>query len=310
MTDKTSITPTTSTTTPPLVATPEMLFLRHAEDLLALGEREKALLHLQQFIQDFPEQTRGYLRIASLLKEERRWKEAQEILKVAVTHSPQCQATWRALVEVCLEIGAYTDVLGYAQRLLKQQPRSLFARDALIAAYIQRGQMERALSLLQERLCFTPTDPWIHFQQGALRRHIGDVAGAVRSFERALKYTQPSRENGIYQENSANSANANSANTNSANTNTNSEMGVDIRLALEMLERYQVHQIILLASEDVAFSLQINQLAHEKVAQAVESRGFYLSNTGLSLLQSICQQGILTSSVRTNAAVSRIRQYH
>jgi tetratricopeptide (TPR) repeat protein len=293
VTDKTSIIPTPSPVSPPLVApvlSPEILFLRHAEDLVAAGQREQALDHLRQLIQDFPEQTRGYLRIASLLKEERRWKEAQEILKVAVERSPECQASWRALVEVCLEIGAYDDVLGYAQRLLKYQPRSLFARDALIAAYIQRGQMEKALFLLRERLRLTPTDPWIHFQQGALLRHIGDVAGATRAFERALQYTQEQET-----ENKENRENRE-----------NIEMAADIRLALEMLERYQVHQIVLLASEDLAFSLQINQASEEKVQAAIEARGFYLSPVGISLLRGTRKQGRLT----VGSAPSRILQYH
>jgi tetratricopeptide (TPR) repeat protein len=251
--------------------------VRHADDLLASGEREQALAHLRQLIQDFPKQTRGYLRIASLLKEERRWKEAQEILKVAVKHAPGCHASWRALVEVCLEIGAYEEVLGYAQRLLKHQPRSLFAHDALIAVYTQRGQMERALSLLGQRLRLTPCDPWIHFQQGALRRHVGDVAGATRSFERALQYAQEA------------------------------DLASDIELALEVLERYQVHQIVMLASEDMAFSLQIHQLSEEKVCLAVQARGFYLSATGLGLLNSVCRQSAVTAS--TPSSVSKVRQY-
>jgi tetratricopeptide (TPR) repeat protein len=279
VTDKTLTTPNPQPVSPPRVATTLSVVLRHADDLVASGQREQALVHLRQLIQDFPKHTRGYLRIASLLKEERRWKEAQEILKVAVKHAPGCQASWRALVEVCLEIGAYEEVLGYAQRLLKHQPRSLFAHDALIAVYTQRGQMEKALSLLQQRLRLTPCDPWIHFQQGALRRHVGDVAGATRSFERALGYANEP------------------------------EIASDIRLALEVLERYQVHQIIQLASEDVAFSLQIHQLAEENVHHAIQSRGFYLSATGLGLLISVCKQSDLIRASVTSPSSSRVRQY-
>lgn len=226
--------------------------LRHADDLAAAGLVEEALVELRTLVHTVPDSTRGYLRLASLLRQRRRSGEAREVLEAAVAHAPRCPVSREALAEVCLEIGRYDDAIQHGMTLLAMRPRSIQARDLLSTAYLQRGQYERALRLCDEMIRLDPCEPAHHFKRGVVLQQNGLLAAACQAFLRALEIAEEG------------------------------ELSEACLAAIDLLERYQIRQIVLLATEDVLFRLQV---IHDP-AETLLTRGYYLSDAALAALSS------------------------
>lgn len=224
--------------------------LQRVEALVAAGRVEEALAHLRKLVQDVPDSSRGYVRIATLLREGRRSEEACAILETAVLRLPRCPVSREALAEVCLEVGRLDDVVTHCAALLDIRPRSLSAREMLSTVYLQRGQLDRALSLLEEIIRLDPLEPVHHFRRGVLLQHNGFWASAMQSFRRAQSL-QPDSE--TY------------------------EACQDHLLSLDDL---QLKQILMLAVEDVPFRVHLSR----DPADALTRRGFRITDEALSAL--------------------------
>ena len=226
--------------------------LRHADDLAAAGQVEEAVAQLRTLVHTVPDSNRGYLRLASLLRQRRRSGEAREVLETAVAQMPHCPVSREALAEICLEIGRYDDAIRQGRALLEMRPRSIQARDLLSTAYLHRGQYEKALRLSDEMIRLDPCEPAHHFKRGVVLQQLGILSGACQAFLRALEIAEEG------------------------------EMSEACLAAIDLLERYQIRQIVLLATEDVLFRLQV---IHDP-AEAVLGRGYYLSDSALGALSS------------------------
>ena len=167
-----------------------------------------------------------------------------------MAHVPSCPVSREALADICVEIGRYEDVIPHGRALLQLRPRSIHARDLLSTAYLHRGQYERALRLTDEMVRLDPFDPAHHFKRGVILQQVGLLAPSCQAFARTL------------------------------------ELGPDVELqeacqmAIDLLERYQIRQILTLASEETLFRLQLLREPHETVL----ARGFYLSETAVAVL--------------------------
>jgi tetratricopeptide (TPR) repeat protein len=224
--------------------------LRRADALIASGETDKALDHLRKLVRDLPDATRSYLRMAHLLREKRRPGEALEALRAAVQRAPRLAAPREALAEMCLEVGDWEDAIQQSQALLSISPRSLIARDILSAAYLQRGYLSQALRIIDEMIILDPNDASNHFKKGVLLQQQGRVGGAVRAFSRVLEMAPES------------------------------EAADEARAALDILDNYQMRQIVTLAVENIPFRIALKQNAADTTTQ----HGYLLSENGLSAL--------------------------
>lgn len=232
----------------------EAQYLRRADALAAAGQVEKALVHLRKLVAAQPESTQGYLRIAALLRQEKRCGEALEVLRGAVARAPRCLASREALAETCLESGRWNEAIAHSRMLLALSPHSLFARDVLSAAYLQRGQIEQALRVTDEMIRLDPTDATNHFKRGVLQQQKGQIGAAVRAFLRVLEM-EPELD-----------------------------VAEESRAALDLLDGYQIQQILRLAVEDVPFRHRLLRDADD----AITEKGFLLSPHGLHALEQVC----------------------
>ncbi len=228
----------------------ELRGLRRADALIASGKLDKALAHLRRLNTSFPGSTRVPLRIAALLRETRRPAEALAVLRNAVRRTPQLTAPREALAEMCLEVGRWEEAIHECQVLLSLAPRSLPARDVLSAAYLQRGLIEKALQVTEEMITLDPHDAAHHFKRGVLLQQQGMVGPALREFQRVLQM------------------------------DADGEAADEARAAIEMLDTFQLRQIITLAVEDIPFRLNLR----EDPSYAITSRGYYLSERGIATL--------------------------
>jgi tetratricopeptide (TPR) repeat protein len=216
----------------------EWRWLHKADALVASGRVDEAVAQLRTLVHALPDSTRGYLRLANLLRERRRAGEAREILETAVAHFPDCPVSREALAEICMES--------------ELKPRSIYARDLLSTVYLHQGQYERALRFTDQMVRLDPSEPTHHFKRGVVLQQAGLLAPSCRAFQRTLDLT-PGHDDELHEA---------------------------CRMAIDLLERYQIRQILLLALEDVLFRLRLLR----DPQQAVEMRGFFLSETALAVL--------------------------
>lgn len=229
--------------------------LRRADALVAAGQPDKAVAHLRRLTQTLPGATRASLKMASLLKDSRRVGEALTVLRRATEEAPANPAPHEALAELALEVGAIDEAITSAKLLLALVPRSITARDILSAAYLQRGLLSDALRVAQELCRLDPTEPLHHFKRGVLLQQMGIVGGATEAYLRVLADSAGDEE---YED----------------------DFVGETRDALEMLDRYQLRQIAILAVEDMVFRANLQRDAFE----AATAKGFRLSPAGIAAL--------------------------
>ena len=228
----------------------ELRGLRRADALIASGEADKALAHLRKLVAALPNSTPAQLRIAALLREKHQGNEALALLRDVVARDTQAPAAREALAETCLEMGRWDESILHARALLALTPRSLFGRDILSAAYLQSGQLDAALRVVDEMIRLDPMDVSHHFKRGVLFQQKGRIGQAVQAFGRVLKMEPEG------------------------------EAADESRAALEMLDNFQIRQIITLAVEDIPFRLYLRQ----NPGRAIAARGYALSDMGLHAL--------------------------
>jgi tetratricopeptide (TPR) repeat protein len=147
-------------------------------------------------------------------------------------------------------MGRFDEAIAECRALIEQSPRSLFARDLLSAAYLQRGMLDHALRTTDEMIVLDPSDPVSHFKRGVLLQQKGQTVRAVQAFMRVL------------------------------DMDSEGEAADESRAALEMLDCSQLRQIFTLAMDDWAFRWRLRHNGQE----AITSRGFLLSERGLAAL--------------------------
>ncbi|MBC7808347.1 MAG: tetratricopeptide repeat protein [Akkermansiaceae bacterium] len=229
--------------------------LRRADALVAAGHTEKAVAHLRRLTQTVPGTTRASLKMANLLKESKRVGEALTVLRRATVEAPANPAPHEALAELALEVGATDEAITSAKLLLALVPRSIAARDILSAAYLQRGLLSDALRVAQELCRLDPNEPLHHFKRGVLLQQMGIVGGATEAYLRVLADCAGDEE---YED----------------------DFVGETRDALEMLDRYQLRQIAILAVEDMVFRVNLQRDPFETAT----AKGFRLSPAGIAAL--------------------------
>jgi tetratricopeptide (TPR) repeat protein len=191
--------------------------------------------------------------MASLLRESHRSSEAYEILRDAISRAPYSPEARESLAEICLEMGRWDEAIQQSNVLLTLYPRSLFARDVLSAAYLQRGLIDKALRITDEMVSLDPNDASNHFKRGVLLQQKGRVGAALAAFQRVVQMDPES------------------------------DVADESRSAIEMLDNYQIRQVVMLAVEDIPFRLSLLK----ECGAAVASRGFFLSDRGVAALGQI-----------------------
>ena len=251
---------------------------KRAETLADAGRVDEAIACQSEVAALRPDDSVAFFRLGLLYREARRIEPAVNALRRALSLSPRERDPREALIETLLEASRYHEVITEGKMLVKLAPRSLFARDVLCVAYLQMGQLDKAVQVTGEMIFLDPLSPAHHFKRAMLFQQQGTLKAAVGEYSRALEMATP-----------------------------DSEVHSDAAEALQSLDEYQMHQIVLLASEDRYFRQKLRQDA----AEAAEDRGFYLSEEGQTRLQSLIQHQFLDAvSVPSVAAWGGVRFYN
>ncbi len=238
--------------------------LAHVELAVALartGELDQAVDSMSQALQIAPERPDYYYSLAALLRETRRLPDALEVLTSGLELDPENGDMLEAAAEVALETGDMPRAIGCAQKLLRVNRNSLSARDVLGVAYLQQGRINDALRMADQMVAISPLDPSHHFKKAVLFQQQGMLREALNEFVRVIHLAPET------------------------------DMGEEARSAVEAMDNHQVRQILLLASEDSIFRVKLRR----DPVSAVHERGFFLSETGESALQSLNLEELLSA---------------
>jgi tetratricopeptide (TPR) repeat protein len=217
------------------------------------GEHRKAISMLRQAIKQAPQNALYRLSLAQLYKEVNNENRALTEARRALTLSPDLLEARELVAELLLEQGMVEDTIEEAGEILKRSPHNLRGLDLIGTAYLYRGDLDKALHVVNQMILLSPSDPLHHFKRAILLQQKGQVGEALASF---LRVVEMEDDSDIAQQSSE---------------------------AVQMLDDYQIRQILLLASEDAMFRYRLRQ----NVELATRQRGYCLSPSGLAALSQV-----------------------
>ena len=146
---------------------------KRAETLADAGRVDEAIACQSEVAALRPDDSMAFFRLGLLYREARRIDPAVDALRRALLLSPAERDPREALIETLLEGSRYPEVIAEGKALVRLAPRSLFARDVLCVAYLQMGQLEKAVQVTGEMIFLDPLSPAHHFKRAMLFQQQG-----------------------------------------------------------------------------------------------------------------------------------------
>ncbi|MDQ3815708.1 MAG: tetratricopeptide repeat protein [Armatimonadota bacterium] len=164
---------------------------------------------------------------------------------------------WEALSEAQLEAQDWPGCIATCQTLLQHAPHHHFGQEILATAFLQTGEIDKAVEVMRHLLQLSPRDPLHRLKLATLLQLRGNFGEALREFQRVVE-THPDL---LFVE--------------------------EAHEAIEALDRMQTQQILLRAAEEHAFRLHLQQ----DFDATLEDGGFYLSEAGRESLRHMLWDG-------------------
>jgi tetratricopeptide (TPR) repeat protein len=229
---------------------------RRAEVLASEGRVDEAIVCQSALVDMRPDDAGAVLRLGLLYREARHIDAAVHAFRHAANLSPGFCDPREALIETLLDASQFDEAIVEGKELLRVAPRNVFARDVLSIAYLHIGKTDKALHMATEMTRLDPMNPNHHFKRALLLQQCGEIGGAFAEYARTRDLATP-----------------------------DSDIYADALDAIDALDDYQLHQILLLATEDWDFNHQLCLNAE----LAVQSRGFTLSEDAMDRAQGLAQ---------------------
>jgi tetratricopeptide (TPR) repeat protein len=248
------------------------------DEARALAEGElwsQAARHLTRAARRDPADTARWLQIVNWQREAREPLEAAQTLELALKmtralKTPRANAKDAAsekasslaallfaLAEVQLEAQRWDECADTCRSLLEISPRHHAGLEILATAFLHGGRVDDAVEAMQALLRVSPRDPLHRLKYATLLQLQGESGASLNEFERVVTW---------YPE---------------------SPFSDEAREAIELLDHMQTQQILLRASEESDFRLQL----HHSLDDTLQNHGFYLSDNGRENLRSMIGDG-------------------
>jgi tetratricopeptide (TPR) repeat protein len=235
------------------ILSPSQRLLRRAERLAEQGRCAQAVASLERAIAAGADAYEAALRIAEQCRARQEWPYALLAAEKAVALAPKRLLAYEALTAIALEAGLYERAVQTSLLMLKLAPKHLPAHNALGVAYMQMGNLDAAMRTINTLIRLDPLSPAHHFKKGLLCQDKNEIGLAMQEFAEVIRLDR----NGPYAE--------------------------AAQEALDMLDTFQIDQIITLASEDIVFRAKLLR----DTIEAVLERGFTLTENGMRALQEL-----------------------
>lgn len=229
---------------------PVIELINQAESLNDAEAYEEAYKLAQQAARRKIVQTDQIKRLAEIFRIQRKQAPAIRLLQKAIRTDPTDFTVHEDLLRILLDSNRFEDAVDVCEQLLTIFPKHVIARDVLGIAYMQMGLIDKALRVTEDLIRLDPTSAHHHFKKAVLLQQKGEIAPAMASFLRVLDMDM------------------------------DSEVAFEARDAIDLLDRYQLKQILAIASDDSIFRAK---LVLDPISASKE-RGFVLSTSGMSIL--------------------------
>lgn len=252
---------------------------KKAETLADAGRVDEAIACQREVTALRPDDSLAFVRLGLLYREARRLDPAVHALRRALTLDPDLRDPREALIATLLDAGRFDEIVAESKALIKVAPRSVFGRDVLSIAYMQTGQLEKALRTIGELIWLDPLNPDHYLKRAILFQQQNNHKAAVAEYARVLEMTPPE-----------------------------SEAYLCAGEALEVMDEEQIRHIVLLASEDRVFHWKLCR----DTADAAQERGFFLSPDGVARLRHIAEEHLadLERDLVSATAWGRVQLYN
>lgn len=160
-------------------------YYRHGEYIQALDDINNCLMYAPA---DNNDGTRyqAYMLRAGLYNRTKRPEQALADLNSALALDPQSAQALYQRANTELELGMYEEARQDYQRIQRQNSRSPEAFIGLARVAAATGDYDTASDLLAQSVSFAPNEPESYIQRAAVRKVMGDHAGAVQDLLVAL----------------------------------------------------------------------------------------------------------------------------
>ena len=229
---------------------PILDLIAQAESLNSSGAFEEAYKLANQASRRKLNRTDLMKRLAEIYRTQRKQIPAIRLLQKAIQLDPADFTVHEDLLRILLDSNRFGDAIDVCERLIAIFPKHIIARDVLGISYMQMGFIDKALRVTDELIRLDPTSAHHHFKKAVLLQQKGAIAPAMASFLRVM------------------------------DMNFDAEITDEARDAIEMLDKYQLKQILTIASGDCIFRAK---LVLDPIS-ASQEKGFILSHNGMSIL--------------------------
>ncbi|MEQ9450580.1 MAG: sulfotransferase [Pseudomonadales bacterium] len=171
--------------------------VRVAMDLVAQNKLLKAETVCRQYLREQPDDVEGMRQLADIGVKLGVLEEAEFLLESAATFAPDNLAIQLDYVQVLRKRQKFAAALDQAQRLLGVHPQNLQVKSVCAIEYMQTGDYEQAMALLDEVLAEVPDDAATLVTYGHALKTSGKADQAVQKYRRAIE-RQPDHGESYY----------------------------------------------------------------------------------------------------------------
>lgn len=252
---------------------------KKADTLAGAGRVDEAIACQSEVAALRPDDAGAFLRLGLLLREAHKIEPAVHALRQALTLNPTGRDPREALIATLLDGGRFAEIIPESKALVRVAPRSLFARDVLSIAYMQLGQIEKALRTVGELVWLDPLNPDHYLKRAMLFQQQHNTRAAVAEYARVMEMAAQDSDAYLCAEES-----------------------------LENMDEEQLRQIVLLATEDRLFHWKLCR----ETAEAAQERGFFLSEEGVARLHHMAQSHLaeIERDIASSQSWERVRFYN
>jgi tetratricopeptide (TPR) repeat protein len=161
------------------------------------------------------------------------------------------------LTECHLESQNWEDAITTGREVLECVPHHHYGQELLATALLQAGELEEAETIMRDLVMQSPRDPLHRLRLASLLQLQGKLGEATREFERIV------------------------------DLHPDFALLSDAHEALEVLDRMQTQQVLVLASEQLGFRRHLEN----DIEDALDSLNFHLSESGVDSLKSMIWDG-------------------
>jgi len=155
---------------------------------LAGGDRDEALPHLRAWVEGQLGETAPLLHLSAALIELGNESEAAATLDRALALEPDAPALHRRRGDLCRRMGAKREAAKHYRVALASEPEDVDTRVKYGLTLVALGDVEGAISALEEAVAKAPDRADAHYELGLLYyTEAGDLAGALKEIEAALE---------------------------------------------------------------------------------------------------------------------------